>query len=110
MLKMIESGKITAEEGMRLLAAVERDRPAGGTEARARWLRIMVREGGRQKVNVNVPLELVETLVRFIPRQVMERAGADLDVAALIEQIRAGARGRIVEIEDDDHHVHVFVE
>ncbi|MBI5830462.1 MAG: hypothetical protein HZB20_13205, partial [Chloroflexi bacterium] len=67
-LRMIEDGKITAEDGAKLLAALsDTRRPASGASVAspggaARWLRVRVTDSvtGKPKVNVNLPMSLVE--------------------------------------------------
>ena len=65
-LKMIEEGKLSAEEGTKLLAALSERRgpPARmpGMPGPARWLRIRVTDtrSGRSKASVQIPLALVD--------------------------------------------------
>ncbi|HEX6988237.1 MAG TPA: hypothetical protein VF282_02110 [Bacillota bacterium] len=112
-LKMIEGGQISAEEGVRLLAAVERGAGEGQDPERPRWLRVRV-DGRGEKVNVNLPIAAVELVLglvtRFLPRQAGRDGGLPLDPAEITRLIRSGARGRIVEVESEDAHVEVFVE
>ena len=61
-LKMLEEGKINAEEAAKLLEALggrAETGPAGKGE-RARWFRVRVTDTktGRKKVNINIPLGL----------------------------------------------------
>ena len=83
-LGMVENGKISAEEGTRLLKALGSDeattiQPAATTSS-ARYLRIRVtdRVTGQQKVSVNVPLSVVSFGLRFIPDHVGLKAGGRL--------------------------------
>jgi hypothetical protein len=114
-LKMIEEGKISPEEGARLLSALgtkssASSPPAGGSEAR--WFRVRVTdsESGRSKVNVNIPMGLVNVGMRMGARFIPE--DADIDLEELFEQIRGGAHGKIVEVIDDEtgEHVEIFIE
>ena len=68
-LKMIEAKQITAEEGAKLLNALgEKDRgngapgPKPSPSTTGRWFRVRVTDlkTGRRKVNVNIPLGLVD--------------------------------------------------
>ncbi|MFH1523951.1 MAG: hypothetical protein ABIF04_03210, partial [Chloroflexota bacterium] len=63
-LKMIEEGKVSAEEGAKLLAALSSaNRPLGGFAASgAKWLRVRVTEvnTGRSKATVQIPISLME--------------------------------------------------
>jgi len=114
-LKMIEEGKITAEEGARLLSALGKKQPtspssAGGSSAR--WFRVRVSDSatGKNKVNVNIPMGLVNVGLRMGARFIPEDAGIDLE--ELSEQIRSGAHGKIVEVSDEEsgEHVEIFIE
>jgi hypothetical protein len=114
-LKMIEEGKITPDEGARLLSALSSrtgSRRAGPTATSARWFRVRVSDTrtGRNKVNVSIPMGLVNVGVkmgaRFIPED------ADIDIQELFEQVRSGAQGKIFEAinEEDGEHVEIFIE
>lgn len=113
-LKMIEEGKISPEEGAKLLSALStRSRaPASPGGSEARWFRVRVTDvdSGKSKVNVNIPMGLVNVGMkmgaRFIPED------ADIDLEELFEQIRSGAHGKIVEVIDDEsgEHVEIFIE
>jgi hypothetical protein len=114
-LKMIEEGKISAEEGARLLSALGKKQstpppsPGGGS---ARWFRVRVSDAatGKNKVNVNIPMGLVNVGLRMGARFIPEDAGIDLE--ELSEQIRSGAHGKIVEVNDEEsgEHVEIFIE
>ncbi len=114
-LKMIEEGKISPEEGAKLLSALTSQKTASGTAAvgtSARWFRVRVTdaETGKSKVNVNIPMGLVNVGVkmgaRFIPDD------ADIDIEEIFEQIRSGAHGKIFEVysDEDGEHVEIFIE
>ena len=68
-LKMIESGQVKAEEGAQLLAALDegamRERPRPGT--RAPVLRVRVTDLGshRQKINVTLPVGLIDVGIKL---------------------------------------------
>lgn len=110
-LQMVQEGKVTADEAERLLAAL--DTRAGSVETKgkaAKWMRIRVVEHGQQKVNINLPMSLIEVALsmgmKFVPQEQMK----DIDVGALVEAIKQGARGKIVEIEEEDTTVEIIVE
>lgn len=111
-LKLVESGQISAAEGVRLLEAVERGRSGDHDSESPRWLRIRV-EGRGEKVNVNLPLDAVEMIMglaaRFLPQEALDASGS-MDPAEIIRLVRSGARGRIVQVETEDQHVEIFVE
>lgn len=118
-LKMIADGKITAEEGARLLSALKDNRKTGGRGPSAvvsgsgrGWLRVRVTDTvtGRAKVNINLPIGLVEAAMR-IGTQYAPELG-QLDMSQVIEEIKAGATGKIIEAndEEDGEHVEIFIE
>jgi hypothetical protein len=115
-LKMVEEGKISAEEGAKLLAALSAAAksagPAGATGAEARWFRVRVTDmaSGKTKVNISLPVGLLNVGIkmgaRFAP-------GFDsTQMESLVEAIRSGALGKIIETtdEDDGERVEIFVE
>ncbi|HEV2109225.1 MAG TPA: hypothetical protein VGR16_13260 [Thermomicrobiales bacterium] len=119
-LRMVESGVITAEEAATLLETLDRaDRMMPGTgrdfrssdsEARRGGVvRIRITEGGSSKptVNIALPLKLIDTGLsiaeQFVP-QYLDDAGA------LREAVLSGMRGSILDIQDEDEHVEIFVE
>ncbi|MFZ2489639.1 MAG: hypothetical protein WAZ19_16140 [Anaerolineae bacterium] len=119
-LKMIEQGEIKAEDGARLLEALDAaDRrrtpatpPAGSVAGSGRNLRVRVTDTrtGRNKVDVTIPIGLVDVGLRMGARFVPEMEGIDLhQVAALIKQ---GNTGQLIKIEDpeDNEIIEIFVE
>ena len=113
-LQMISEGKITAEEGAKLLNALRSSESSskGTREGSARWFRVLVTdvETGRVKVNVNLPLNLVSVATKMGARFSPEMEG--LDWEELMTAIKEGAAGKIVEVEDDagGERVEVFVD
>ena len=114
-LKMVEEKQITAEEAAKLLEAL-RTTGAGATSrdepGRARWLRIRVsdRASGKYKVNVNLPVVLIDVGLKMGARFAPDMAG--MDIHAIHAAIKEGLHGKIVEIDDekDDERVEIFVE
>jgi hypothetical protein len=115
-LKMISRKQITAEEGAGLLEAL-RGAPAAKTPGRdepgkARWLRVRVtdRISGRTKMNVNLPIGLVDVGLKLGARFAPEMVG--MDISAIQVALKNGVQGRIVALDDeqDDERVEIFVE
>ncbi len=114
-LKMIDEGKISAEEGAKLLAALaESDKPSRRTPMRtasgpARWLRVRVTDmfTGKTKATVNLPLRLVDAGLN-----IASQYAPDVAFDELIEAINAGAEGKIIDVidEEDGEHVEIFIE
>lgn len=114
-LKMIDDGKITAEEGARLLSTMSESRkpprkvslqdPTGG----ARWLRIRVTDmkTGKPKATVNLPLGLVDAGLN-----IASKYAPNIAFNELVEAINEGAEGKIIDVvdEEDGEHVEIFIE
>lgn len=119
-VNQLASGQISADEAAQRLSGAEGRSPAGpqaGAEPRAvnlngRWLRIRVTDlgTGQPKVNVNLPLAWVEAGMRIGAQYRPEVANFDL--GALVEQIRSGAEGKLIEVEDadDGERVEIFID
>jgi hypothetical protein len=116
-LKMIEEGKLSAEEGSRLLAAltsgIKPGSAVGGLMASgARWLRIRVTEvgSGRNKASVQIPLSLIDAGMKIGAHFAPEVEGVNMD--QLMEALRSGMTGKIIDVVDDvdSEHVEIFVE
>jgi len=113
-LNMISSGQITAEEGAKLLSALKASSKESGEEdsTPARWFRVRVTDlkTGKVKVNVNIPMALVNVGIKMGARFVPNAKETDLE--KLAEAMRSGAQGKVVDVEDDEseERVEVFVE
>jgi len=118
-LRMIEDGKISAEEGAKLLASVGQESSAhpkamvtqkkpGG----AQWFRVRVSDSqtGKMKALVNLPIGLMDWGLRVGAQFAPEVEGLDLN--ELSEILKSGADGKIVEVidEEDGEHVEIFIE
>jgi hypothetical protein len=117
-LRMIENRQISAEEGARLLGALE-DKPAPelppppSPQTRGRWLRVRVTDlrSGKRKVNVNIPLSLVDIGLKMGAK--FSPVGMEgLDMNQIIAAVKAGGTGKIVDVEDEDdgEHVEIYVD
>ena len=130
-LDMLASGKLTAEEAERLIAALERN-GAGATALsesdRTKYLRVLVDTkdplDGPTKVNVRVPMQLLRAGVRLtgvIPASAREEVNAALrkqginfdinnvtpqNLEELIEQLRE----LTVDVDNENTKVRVFCE
>ena len=114
-LKMVEKGQITAQEGARLLGALAGNAagPAQASSAKPSWFRVRVTDTrtGRRKVDVNIPLSLVSVGLRLGARFAPEVG--DVDIPELLREIeQEGRQGKVVDVQDDEdgEHVEIFVE
>lgn len=115
-LQMIQNGKISPEDGAKLLEALNRSagvapaRPAAGVSPDdGRYLRVRVTDtvSGRAKVSVNLPLALVDAGIGIASQFVPGVANADI-----MSAIRSGMTGKVVDVvdEEDGQHVEIFIE
>lgn len=116
-LKMIEDGKISAADGADLLRALDRDSRGPAAEplkgaSSPRWFRVRVTDtvSGRHKVNVNIPMGLVNVGIKMGARFAPEVEGVNYN--ELMEAIRSGQQGKILDVtdEEDGERVEIFVE
>ena len=116
-LKMIEDGKLSAEEGTKLLSALSEKRvpmpPRGlGMPGGPRWLRIRVTDvrTGRSKASVQIPLALVDAGMKIGAHFAPEVEGVDM--SNVMEALRSGMTGKIIDVTDDEdgEHVEIYVE
>ena len=117
-LKMIEEGKINAAEGAELLRALDTKgdkphppEPLKGASA-PRWFRVRVTDvnTGRNKVNINIPMGLVNVGIKMGARFAPEIEGDQLE--HILEAVRSGQHGKVMDITDDEdgERVEIFVE
>jgi len=126
-LQMVQEGKVSSEEGVELLKALDEVEPAAEkpvSPGKNRFLRMRVEVEDEVKVNMNVPMNLVKVLSKFagvgmkyIPedaRREIEARGVDLsqiDFDELLEQVEQGlVDGKIVDIHVDEPGEKVKVE
>jgi hypothetical protein len=124
-LNLVQQGKITPQEGIRLLEALDKSRapqhtfplpqppppPAVGLSG-PRWLRVRITDtaSGKTRVNVRLPVGVLNAGVkmgaRFSPEIKQEQMGEILDA------IRAGEVGQVVDVynDEDGEHIEVLLE
>lgn len=115
-LQMIQDGKISAEDGAKLLSALtegkqtERTRPASkAREIRNMRVRVTDTKSGKTKVSVNLPLSLVDAGLN-IASNFMPDMGIDAadEISAAINE---GLSGKIVDVIDEDgEHIEIFID
>ena len=118
-LRMIEGGKISAEEGAKLLTSIgqEPEKKSKGIVTQkiagdAQWFKVRVSDSrtGKMKALVNLPIGLMDWGLRVGAQFAPEMEG--LDLGELTEILRSGADGKIVEVidEEDGEHVEIYIE
>ena len=113
-LKLIESGQVSAEEGGQLIEALaenqERDRPRGAAQPRVLRVRVTDVSSRRQKINVTIPVSLVGIGLKLGAKLARRMESANTD--QIMRAIEGGSLGRIFEMQDLDEgeRVEIFVE
>lgn len=113
-LKMVEEGKITVDEASKLLQAVEDKnqelalvtKANDSSERTAKWIKIKVLDEDGTRVNVNLPIALVDVAFKIAKASDsnfdVKLGNVNVDIDAIIKMIQEGAEGKIVDIESGD--------
>lgn len=104
-LRMLEEGKVSADEAARLLDAL--DAQAARPAASAQRIRITVRETGRSPVHVTLPRGLVRTLVGLAALASLPNRGFAEEIVRLVEE---GTVGKLLEVEHAGQHIEIIAE
>lgn len=129
-LKMVAEGKITAEEADQLLEALEESERVPGVPRpgippmpsapemppapgrKPRWLHVRVTDTntGRTRVNVRLPVSMINIGLKMGSKFAPEVEGLNMD--ELMRMIESGEIGQIVDVtdEEDGEHVEVYLE
>jgi hypothetical protein len=117
-LKMIEEGTVSADEGARLLSSIDKGTsqspqriyPRG--KRNAKWFRVRVTDTitGKSKATVSLPLALMDWGLR-VGAQFAPEVG-DLDLGELSDILNQGVDGKIVDVldEEDGEHVEIYID
>ncbi len=114
-LRMIQEGKITAEEGAKLLAALRESRKdqrpfisTGRVGKGMMRVRVTDMLTGKAKVSVNLPLGLVDAGM-----SIASQYAPGVNFGQIADAIRSGQmEGKIVDVvdEEDGEHIEVFID
>ncbi|NQT57515.1 MAG: hypothetical protein HQ557_00890 [Bacteroidetes bacterium] len=120
-LKMIEEGKVTAEEGAELMKAigggegdekVEEQLSGVKPSLRGKKLRIKVTDTdtGKDKANIRIPLRLAKIAEKIVPREAkVKMKDQGIDLVGILSNIDELADGPLVDIDADDKGDHINV-
>lgn len=120
-LQLVSEGKITAEDGVRLLEALRSGEassqaqttlPSAASAGPPRWFRVRVTDmnSGRDKVNINIPMGLVNVGLKMGARFVDDQQGIDFE--QLASAVQSGQTGKLIEVEnvEEGERVEIYVE
>ncbi len=106
-LKLVEEGRIRAEEAEELIKKLEET-----SKKEKRYLRVNAIENGKNIVNINVPLSLLKWGLKFA-NTYAERYGEKVEISP--EEIEnlvndPNFRGKIVDVNTPEDNVQVIIE
>lgn len=109
-LTMVKDGKISTEEGVKLLDALDNSGVDLGKNlnisSKAKWLKIRVFDPkDTTKVNVTLPISLISIGVKLAGKfspEFKEAGLTESDMEEIFEAIKNGETGKIVEIDSED--------
>lgn len=118
-LKMVQDGKISAQDASQLISALEERKPRSPVPPpqpvvanNARWFRVKVTDStsGKTRVNVRLPIGLIDAGMKMGARLSPEVQGLDAD--QLRQLISSGEMGKVIDVFDheDGDHVEVYIE
>jgi hypothetical protein len=110
-LKMIQEGNITAEEGVKLLETLDRQgvttNSTGGfsTDAKTsgpRWMRIIITDlnTNKEKINIRLPANVIDAGYKMGARFSPDLNGIDANL--ILQALQAGETGKVIDICHDD--------
>jgi len=120
-LKMLQEGKITAEQAATLLETVEKSSPPPAPAAEepaaprsGKWFRVRITdtETGKARANIRIPLSVVGAGFKLGAHFAPEVEGLGLKNEQVMAAIQSGEVGQIMDVFDDEdgEHVEIFIE
>lgn len=119
-LKMLQEGKISADEAAKLLESVDAggkkgDKAAETDESRkgqGKFFRVMITDTdtGKSRVNLRIPLSVLGIGVKFGAQFAPQIGGIEQE--QIMDAISNGQVGKILDVFDneDGEHVEIFIE
>ncbi len=109
-LTMVKDGKISTEEGVKLLDALDNSGNASTQTVnitnKAKWLKIRVFDPeDATKVNVTLPISLINIGVKLAGKfspEFKEAGLTESDMEEIFTAIKNGETGKIVEVDSED--------
>jgi hypothetical protein len=118
-LEMLEEGKISADDAAKLLETLERNRSKSEEEDEAepvkgqgKFFRVTITDtdSGKTRANIRIPLSVMGIGAKFGAHFAPQIDG--LDNEDLLQAVRSGEVGKIIDVFDDEdgEHVEVYIE
>ena len=119
-LKMIESGVITSEEGQKLIQAMQKSEQKGArvnSHPIGRFLRLDIlstEEGEKETVQINFPLNLAKAVLKMgiVQKQLNAKVGenVNLDIEEILALIDSEVMGDLMTIDTKDAKIRIWID
>ena len=119
-LKMLQEGKISADEAAKLLESLNGDMGEEQDEKKnqeseggqGKFFRVKITDtvSGKSRANIRIPLNVMGIGRRFGAHFAPQISGVEAD--DLMEAVRDGKVGKIIDVFDDEdgEHVEIYIE
>ena len=119
-LKMIESGVITSEEGQKLIEAMQKSEQKVArvnSHPIGRFLRLDILstdEGEKETVQINFPLNLAKAVLKMgiVQKQLNAKVGenVNLDIEEILALIDSEVMGDLMTIDTKDAKIRIWID
>ena len=119
-LKMIESGVITSEEGQKLIQAMQKSEQKVArvnSHPIGRFLRVDIlstEEGEKETVQINFPLNLAKAVLKMgiVQKQLNAKVGenVNLDIEEILALIDSEVMGDLMTIDTKDAKIRIWID
>ena len=119
-LKMIESGVITSEEGQKLIEAMQKSEQKVArvnSHPIGRFLRLDIlstEEGEKETVQINFPLNLAKAVLKMgiVQKQLNAKVGenVNLDIEEILALIDSEVIGNLMTIDTKDAKIRIWID
>jgi hypothetical protein len=120
-LKMVQDGKITADEASVLIDALKNKNESISNTTKSKKIKIYVYDKiqDKKKVDITIPIVLAKSFLKFglkfIPKDKIAvhtgKDGFDIDnLDEIIKAIENGAQGTLVDVDEENERVIIKVE
>ena len=119
-LKMIESGVITSEEGQKLIEAMQKSEQKVArvnSHSIGRFLRVDIlstEEGEKETVQINFPLNLAKAVLKMgiVQKQLNAKVGekVNLDIEEILALIDSEVIGDLMTIDTKDAKIRIWID
>ncbi len=106
-LEMVKEGKISVDEAEKLLDKTQggkaiSDKSLFAKSTKKKFLKILIMEENKTKVNINIPIALAEVALKLVPEDKLQIKGKEIFTDEILKLIEEGSEGVLVDIETTD--------